>query len=211
MRLRIRRRCQGRGRCSLLVRRVIPQRCGRIGLRLAAIIIAALLASQAAHAVCPDYAPAVNYGPGIGYQVAFGDFNRDNRRDLAFVNSQGVYVMLGNGDGTFAAATLISGGSFFTLAIGDVNGDGKPDLLVGGNDYGVPPVLGRYDASYGLVLSGMGDGRFAAVDLERSGVMIEGQVRHMGWLRRADGSRLIVVARNGDKLEVLRPRRSSRL
>jgi hypothetical protein len=52
----------------------------------------------------------------------------------------------------------------------------------------------------------MGDGRFSGVDLERSGVVIDGQVRHMAWVRRADGRRVIVVARNNDKLQVLRPR-----
>ena len=69
----------------------------------------------------------------------------------------------------------------------------------------MPPVFGRYDASYGLLLSGMGDGRFESVDMERSNLVIEGQVRHMAWLRRADGSRLVVVARNNDSLQVLRP------
>jgi hypothetical protein len=46
--------------------------------------------------------------------------------------------------------------------------------------------------------------------MERSGVVIDGQVRHMAWLRRGDGSRLIVVARNNDKLQLLRPPRSVR-
>src|SRR5205823_7067707 len=52
----------------------------------------------------------------------------------------------------------------------------------GGEPVRRTPVLGRYDASYGLLLSGTGDGRFEAVDMERSGLVIEGQVRHMGWL-----------------------------
>ena len=86
---------------------------------------------------------------------------------------------------------------------------GRADLLVGGNLYGVPPVRGRYDASYGLFLRGDGAGRFQPVDLEASGVVIEGQVRGMSLVRSADGGGLIVVARNDDVLQVLRPRAGS--
>jgi hypothetical protein len=42
--------------------------------------------------------------------------------------------------------------------------------------------------------------------MERSGLLIDGQVRHLQWLRHANGDRLIVVARNNDKLQILRPR-----
>jgi hypothetical protein len=67
-------------------------------------------------------------------------------------------------------------------------------------------MLGRYDASYGLLLRGTGDGRYQAIDMERSGLLIDGQVRHLQWLRHANGDRLIVVARNNDKLQILHPR-----
>ena len=36
-------------------------------------------------------------------------------------------------------------------------------------------------------------------------LVIEGQARHLGLLRRANGDRLIVVARNNDRVQVLRP------
>jgi enediyne biosynthesis protein E4 len=77
------------------------------------------------------------------------------------------------------------------------------DLLVAGNFYGVPPVLGRYDASFGLLLKGAGGGRFAAVDMERSGLVIDGEVRHMAQVRLVSGGRGIAVARNNDRLELL--------
>ena len=84
----------------------------------------------------------------------------------------------------------------------DFDGDGRIDLLLGGNFYGVPPIQGRYDASYGLLLRGTGDGRFAAVDMTRSGVEITGQVRRMRSLRTANG-RIVAVARNADRLLLL--------
>jgi hypothetical protein len=70
--------------------------------------------------------------------------------------------------------------------------------------YGVPPVLGRYDASYGLLLRGDGGGRFQSVEMDKSGVVLEGQVRKMGLLRTTGGNRLIVAARNNDRLQILR-------
>jgi enediyne biosynthesis protein E4 len=116
-------------------------------------------------------------------------------------------VALNRGNGTFDLQPLPVEAQFapiYAVLADDFDRDGHVDLLVGGNFDGVPPVLGRYDASYGLLLRGGGDGRFAAVDMEESGVVIDGQVRHMAFLRRANGGRLIVVARNNDELQLLR-------
>src|SRR5207244_13333392 len=69
-----------------------------------------------------------------------------------------VGVLLGNGDGTFqAAVNYTSGGlSPSSVVVGDVNGDGKPDLLVGNIYMG----NGNYSrGSVGLLL-GNGDGTF---------------------------------------------------
>jgi hypothetical protein len=40
--------------------------------------------------------------------------------------------------------------------------------------------------------------------MEESGVDVDGQVRRIKSLRGAKGQRLIVIARNNDKLEILR-------
>lgn len=116
-------------------------------------------------------------------------------------------VALSNGSGGFTLRPLPAEAQlapvYATLAE-DFDGDGNTDLLLAGNFFGAPPIQGRYDASYGVLLRGAGDGRFEAVDLEASQLMIEGQVRHMQSLRSADGGRLIAVARNGDRLQILR-------
>jgi hypothetical protein len=118
-----------------------------------------------------------------------------------------------NGNGTFTVERMPVEAQFspiYASLAGDFDGDGRTDLIVGGNFYGVTPVFGRYDAGYGLMLRGSADGRLTPVDLEESNLVIGGEVRHMKPLRGPKGERLIVVARNNDKLEILRvnpPRR----
>jgi len=85
----------------------------------------------------------------------------------------------------------------------DFDGDGHLDLLIAGNFYGEPPMLGRYDASYGLLLRGTGDGRFTPADIEATNLVLQGQVQHLALLRGPHGAKLIAVARNNDKLEIL--------
>ncbi len=119
-------------------------------------------------------------------------------------------VALNRGNGRFDLRPLPIEAQFapvYASLAADFDGDGHIDLLAAGNFYGVTPVQGRYDASYGLLLRGDGTGQFLAVDLESANLLIEGQVRHMALLSRANGERLILVARNGDRLQILRPLR----
>jgi hypothetical protein len=95
----------------------------------------------------------------------------------------------------------------------DFDADGKQDLLVAGNFHGVPPVFGRYDASYGLLLRGDGSGAFIPVEMSRSKLLIEGEVRRLRGLDRVPtgsggaAERLVIVARNNDTLQIVRVRR----
>ena len=86
---------------------------------------------------------AVTYGSG-GYSpssVAVADVNGDGKPDLVVANSclgqncdtnGSVGVLLGNGDGTFQTAVTYGSGGEATssVAVADVNGDGKPDMVV---------------------------------------------------------------------------------
>ncbi|MGH9501706.1 MAG: FG-GAP repeat domain-containing protein [Terriglobales bacterium] len=68
-------------------------------------------------------------------EAVVGDFNGDGKKDVAkLVYVAGIYqisVGLSNGDGTFQAARLTPTprGSVDPILVGDVNGDGKDDLL----------------------------------------------------------------------------------
>ena len=59
----------------------------------------------------------------------------------------------------------------------DYNGDGATDLLLAGNTLDGQMRLGRYDASYGTLLRGDGDGRFEYIPQDESGFSVRGAVR----------------------------------
>src|SRR5262249_13302884 len=91
--------------------------------------------------------------------LAAGDFNADGKIDLAAANwgasSNDVSILLGNGDGTFADAIDVSipAGDSWNIASGDLNADGKSDLVLTSYD--------DYSGGYLNVLLSNGDGSFA--------------------------------------------------
>jgi hypothetical protein len=97
---------------------------------------------------------------GAPRAVAVGDFNGDGRLDIATAQqlTDSVSLLLGNGDGTFARPQVFAAsGQNFTpesLVVGDVNGDGRPDLAIKSVSF-----LDS-DAFQVGVLLGNGDGTF---------------------------------------------------
>jgi hypothetical protein len=74
------------------------------------------------------------------YPFALRDLNGDGHLDTVVANTKpGISVLLGNGDGTFRPSSdvLLLDGGFGSVAIGDLNNDGRPDIITsnrgGGN------------------------------------------------------------------------------
>jgi hypothetical protein len=76
----------------------------------------------------------VAYPSGVfGVSVVLGDVNRDGKLDAVLASNSGsVSVLFGNGNGTFGTAAVYPTGLVepWSIAMGDFNGDGAPDLAV---------------------------------------------------------------------------------
>ena len=107
------------------------------------------------------FLPHVNYPLGLSggvitLAVTTGDFNGDQRLDLAVVMSVGgtneVAILLGNGDGSFTKPAMFAlDGSPHGLSVGDFNNDEKVDLAVAestGGGSAVAILLGNGDGSF---------------------------------------------------------------
>jgi hypothetical protein len=102
-----------------------------------------------------------NYPTGYGpHSVATGDLNHDHATDVVTGNSDGqsVSVLINKGNGTFRPKIDFPSGQAprsvrgfpHAVAIGDLNGDGKPEITIANS--GGPPVI--------AVLTNKGRGRF---------------------------------------------------
>jgi hypothetical protein len=131
-----------------------------------------------------------------------------------YVVNQFASVYLDNQNGQFVVKPLpmlAQVSKLFSLAVTDIDNDGKPDLLAGGNFYGVSTYQGRYDADYGLVLRNQTTGRdaktpFTALTSDKTGFALTGEVRDIKSIKTANGLRWL-VARNNASLQIFAPAR----
>jgi hypothetical protein len=125
---------------------------------------------------------AVYYAAGTApNSLAVGDFRHNGILDLAVADNgdvvgqgSGVSVLLGNGDGTFRAAVNYAAGIRpSSVAVGDFNGDGFPDLAVT-NYNGVGVLLGNGDGTFRAAVNYPAGGyglSVAAGDFRHNGIL----------------------------------------
>ena len=147
----------------------------------------------------------LNYRDYAGKPVdeLFGKGVLDGAEVRAVNRFESVYVENRGKEGfqVHALPTEAQVSKIFAFRVEDADGDGNPDVLLGGNFYGVSTYQGRYDASYGLLLRGNGKGRFTPVLPTESGFLLEGEVRDIKTLKTPRGP-LWAVARNNAPLQL---------
>ena len=85
----------------------------------------------------------------------------------------------------------------------DVNGDGFPDVVMVGNDYGNEVFAGRYDAFNGLVLLGDGKGNFEPKTSAFTGFYVPGDAKSLIRLHGVNNE-LFIASQNRDSLGIFR-------
>ena len=109
------------------------------------------------------------------------------------------------GDGNFEAKPLpkeIQVSKIMSSAFIDYDADGKSELLMGGNLYGVSTYQGRYDASFGHILKYTKAGWQVIHNLE-AGFVLDGEIRDIKFVKTANGN-IIWVGRNNQKPQIFR-------
>ena len=105
-------------------------------------------------------------------------------------------VAMNNGNGTFSINPLpwqVQLSSLNAICVTDMNKDGKPDLLLGGNMFSFPPQFGRLDASYSHTLLNNGKGGFSYIINKLSGITLRGEIKDIKELQTKKGKEFILA------------------
>jgi hypothetical protein len=138
------------------------------------------------------------YSSTLRRTLAFGDLDGDGRLDAVILHvGDGVSVLLGRGDGTFAPSRAVPSGipssSQYALALGDLDGDGRLDLVTVDRTYLNAGEATYYTRTAG-VQRGRGDGTFESARLFMAGAAPDALLISD---LNGDGRQDVITANNG--------------
>ncbi len=123
--------------------------------------------------------------------------------DEKLVNTFESVYLENQGNKTFKMTylpSLAQVSKIMSLYTEDVNRDGFPDVIIGGNFSGANMYQARYDGFFGMILYSNGKGKFTESIPTENGFLIDGDVRDIKTLNTPQG-KLYLVSRNNDKLQ----------
>jgi hypothetical protein len=137
-------------------------------------------------------------------------FSSEELKDATALTAEelATVVYLSKGDLTYYKAKLpfqVQFSSTYAILVKDFNDDKNPDILLGGNMYESKPEVGIYDASYGVLLLGDGEGEFDFMPVIESGIKIDRAVRKILQVQSPPAGK-IIVANNNDKAQIFQKR-----
>ncbi|HSF55351.1 MAG TPA: VCBS repeat-containing protein, partial [Algoriphagus sp.] len=151
--------------------------------------------------------------PGIKKKyIRYADYNNKSLEEIfpkevieksiiQEVNNLESGILLNKGSGNFEwkpFPRMAQRSWTFAIQVLDINEDGKQDLILGGNLAQIKPEIGKFDASFGEVLIGKGDGTFDFIPNREHGLKLEGDVRAFSLL----GDKQILVVKNSAGAEI---------
>lgn len=119
--------------------------------------------------------------------------------DIKEVTYTSSIIALSQGNEQFLIHPLpvpVQWSSVRAVLVTDLNKDGKPDLVLGGNEFNFQPQLGRLDANHGEILIGTGTGDFNLLDTRSAGPDLSGMVRDIAFITGKENNFILFLLNN---------------
>lgn len=134
---------------------------------------------------------------GKTVQELFGDKLKD--ATVKQINFTSSVVAYNDGKGRFAIRKLPMAAqlsSINAVLVADMNGDGHPDIVAGGNWMNLLPQFSSIDASYGHLFLNDTHGNFKEVASSVTGLDVPGETRDIKLIKTGSGLRILFLQNN---------------
>lgn len=121
------------------------------------------------------------------------------------VNTASSMIAINDGKGNFTLKPLpvqAQLSSVYSIIVKDFNADGKPDLLLAGNEFDLLPQFCRLDGNYGTILINEGKNNFSVMPQSQTGLFCKEQIRDIVEVMYRKEPLLLILQNNNTPLLV---------